>query len=73
MPLILHKLNHAVTSFLVHIEILTTSVWLRIAFVCVEKPVIAFSVLLFYFSFVPSLQGFFSPCSVDKGSKFYIL
>lgn len=68
MFLTLHSLKHAVTSSLVTIEILTTSVCLRIAFVCVEKPVIAGSILLFYFSFVPSLHlPFF--CSVDKGEQ----
>jgi hypothetical protein len=68
MLLILYNLNHAVTSFPVHIWILTTSVCLRIYVVCVEKPVIAGSMLSFYFPSVPSLHILFS-CRVEKDSK----
>jgi len=69
MFLILHNFKHAVTSFLVHIEILTTSVWLRIA---VSRNQLLFVQYCYFISLLFPRYIFCFPVASTRENKFYI-
>jgi len=72
MFLILHNLNHAVTSTLVTVEILTTSVWFRIAALCVSRNQLLLVQYCYFIYLLFPRYIFCFPVASKRENKFYI-